>query len=495
MSKLNFRSILFEAYIPWPRFAGKLLKSLSGLQVEESLIKNFEGLSQRLGKNIFDFDPIKKTIQVIDWSKMARADVEEILRSSKIRTILYNELKNNGIDINDSSVRTTLTGVYRVLADSFVNSAKKVVTKDWTTITVVKNFIDGMKLSATELIQMIPLVKKLVKDSHFKYLKQQDVIEREVIKLTNEIIQKKKSTSGLEKEFDELNKLFAQMTALDKQEHKVIWVELEKKLPKEFMELSKKGFWKDKKYVEFIKYFQGDLEKPPKVVFEKIEAAKKLLPKNLFKKGNETGKRLINTALQWDPRTLSETKQTMRVFGTSKYWGKTITDKVLFGLIVYPSVIAALKSILDGLENVIKDKTGVSLPLARGEDFERYFSTQQFTGEEIIWLDNLLNLVPNTFVNYIESFHKASSGLRTLPGWSPLLSLLNVSDFTKKSTGEKIKIIKDTKDNLEEKVKNSKETVQQDLEGTSELEKLKNLNLENLDNNTPNKKEDFVNPF
>jgi hypothetical protein len=484
MSKLNFKSILFEAYIPWPRFAGKLLKSLSGLQVEESLIKNFEGLSQRLGKSIFDFDPIKKTIQVIDWSKMARADVEEILRSSKIRNILYNELKNNGIDINDSSVRTTLTGVYRVLADSFVNSAKKVVTKDWTTSTVVKNFIDGMKLSATELIQMIPLVKKLVKDSHFKYLKQQDVIEREVIKLTNEIIQKKKSTLGLEKEFDELNKLFAQMTALDKQEHKVIWVELEKKLPKEFMELSKKGFWKDKKYVEFIKYFQGDLEKPPKVVFEKIEAAKKLLPKNLFKKGNETGKRLINTALQWDPRTLSETKQTIRVFGRSKYWGKTITDKVLFGLIVYPSVIAALKSILDGLENVIKDKTGVSLPLARGEDFERYFSAQQFTGDEIIWLDNLLNLVPNTFVNYIESFHKASSGLRTLPGWSPLLALLNTSDFAKKSTGEKIKTIKDTKDNLEEKVKNSKETVQQDLEGTPELEKLKNLNLENLDNNT-----------
>jgi hypothetical protein len=174
----------------------------------------------------------------------------------------------------------------------------------------------------------------------------------------------------------------------------------------------------------------------------------------------------------------------MRVFGTSKYWGKTITDKVLFGLIVYPSVIAALKSILDGLENVIKDKTGVSLPLARGEDFERYFSAQQFTGDEIIWLDNLLNLVPNTFVNYIESFHKASSGLRTLPGWSPLLALLNTSDFAKKSTGEKIKTIKDTKDNLEEKVKNSKETVQQDLEGTPELEKLKNLNLENLDNNT-----------
>jgi hypothetical protein len=485
MSKLNFKSILFEAYIPWPRFAGKLLKSLSGLQVEESLIKNFEGLSQRLGKSIFDFDPIKKTIQVIDWSKMARADVEEILRSSKIRNILYNELKNNGIDINDSSVRTTLTGVYRVLADSFVNSAKKVVTKDWTTSTVVKNFIDGMKLSATELIQMIPLVKKLVKDSHFKYLKQQDEIEREVIKLTNEIIQKRKATLGLEKEFDELNKLFAQMTALNKQEHKVIWVELEKKLPKKFMEYSSNGKWNDKRYLDFIKYFQGDLEKPPKVVFEKLESAKKLLPKNLFKKGNQTGQRLLNTALQWDPRTFEEIKQTRRVLGTSKYWGKTITDKVLFGLIVYPSVIAALKSILDGLENVIKDKTGVGLPLAQGEDFERYFSPSEFfTGEQIIWFDNLVNLVPNTFVNYIESFHKASSGLRTLPGWSPLLSLLNVSDFAKKSTGEKIKTIKDTKDNLEEKVKNSKETVQQDLEGTPELEKLKNLNLENLDNNT-----------
>ena len=251
------------------------------------------------------------------------------------------------------------------------------------------------------------------------------------------------------------------------------------------MEYSSNGKWNDKRYLDFIKYFQGDLEKPPKVVFEKLESAKKLLPKNLFKKGNQTGQRLLNTALQWDPRTFEEIKQTRRVLGTSKYWGKTITDKVLFGLIVYPSVIAALKSILDGLENVIKDKTGVGLPLAQGEDFERYFSPSEFfTGEQIIWFDNLVNLVPNTFVNYIESFHKASSGLRTLPGWSPLLSLLNVSDFAKKSTGEKIKTIKDTKDNLEEKVKNSKETVQQDLEGTPELEKLKNLNLENLDNNT-----------
>lgn len=484
MSKLNFKSILFEAYIPWPRFAGKLLKSLSGLQVEESLIKNFEGLSQRLGKSIFDFDPIKKTIQVIDWSKMARADVEEILRSSKIRNILYNELKNNGIDINDSSVRTTLTGVYRVLADSFVNSAKKVVTRDWTTSTVVKNFFDGMKLSVIEIAQMLKPIRKIIGDAHLKYYKQQEQIEKEVIKLTNDILQKRKTPGGLEKEFDELNKLFAQMVALEKAEHKIIWLDFEKKLPKEFIESSNTGKWNDKKYLEFIKYFQGELPKPPKVVFDKIDAAKKMIinPFNTqFWKSREQWIRKLRTLLMWEPRLKSEVDQTIRVYGTSKHYGKLIGDKLIFALVVFPVVT---ESLLTLKSMIIYKKELKSGKKSGDENVYPYVTTHS-----ALW-NNLWNFSTNTIINYLKNFMNFGEKLTTFYGWSPIAGLLNEFDLLNKTDNddEKIGIIDRMLNWLSSKTDELKTDIKKDTEGTQIIPEVKKVlpksDFENLDNNT-----------
>ncbi len=486
MSKLNFESILSEAYIPWPRFAGILLRSLSGVQVEEALIKNYENLSNKLGKSIFDFDPIKKTIKVIDWSKMARTDVEEILRSSKIRTILYNELKNNSIDINDPAVRSTLTGVYRVLADAFVNTTNKVVKRDWTTSTVVKNFIDGMKLSVTEFAQHIPFVKNLVKDAHFKYLKQQDQIEKEVIKLTNEIVQKKKSSLGLEKEFDELNKLFAQMTALEKQEHKVIWEEMEKKLPKEFVELSKKGKWNDKRYLDFVKYFQGDLKNPPKVVFDKIEAARKMIinPFNKqFWKSREQWIRKFRTLLMWEPRLKSEVEQTIRVYGTPKHYGKLIGDKLIFALVVFPVVTESLLT----LKSMIAYKKELKSGKKSGDD-----NVYPYATTESAILNNTLNFLSNSVINYLKNFMNFGEKLTSLYGWSPIAGLLDEFDLLNKTDNddEKIGIIDRMLNWLSSKTDELKTDIKKDTEGTQIIPEVKKVlpksDFENLEtDNTP----------
>jgi hypothetical protein len=465
MNNLSFQSILNEAYIPWSRLAGGLLKNLSGLQIEEPLVKEFKKLSDQLGPSVFVFDPLTKNIKVIDWTKMSKESIETVLRSSRVRTELLEILTLNNIDITKPAVRSTLTGIYRVLGDAFANSNKKVVSSDWTTSTVVKNFLDGMKLSAVEFLQHIPLVKKLVKDTHLKFIKKQEEIEREVIRITNEIVKKRKDPLGVQKEFDELNKLFEQMTTLSKQENKIIWEELEKRLPPQFMQYYKTNKWNDERYKSFIKYFQGELKNPPKVVFEKIEAAKKLLPSQILKKGNQGGRRILNTLLLWEPRTREEVQQMIRLYGGAKFAGKTITDKVLFALVVYPSITASIKAVVDGVENAM----GVDLPIASGNDFKQYFDVGD---KKTIWANNLLNLVPNTLANYFNSFDTASSSLRTLPGWSPMLALFNIKDFAKKSPEEKIKILKNTNEQLEKNKTIQKEEVKKEFDNPDVLNKI-----------------------
>jgi hypothetical protein len=79
MNNLSFQSILNEAYIPWSRVAGGLLKNLSGLQIEEPLVKEFKKLSDQLGGSVFVFDPLTIKNNVIDWTKMSKENIEMVL--------------------------------------------------------------------------------------------------------------------------------------------------------------------------------------------------------------------------------------------------------------------------------------------------------------------------------------------------------------------------------------------------------------------------------
>jgi hypothetical protein len=147
MNNLSFQSILNEAYIPWSRLAGGLLKNLSGLQIEEPLVKEFKKLSDQLGGSVFVFDSLTKTIKVIDWTKMSKQSMEIVLRSSRVRTELLEILRLNNIDITKPTVRSTLTGIYKMLADSYVNSANKVVTRSKIStddLTYSQSFIKGL---------------------------------------------------------------------------------------------------------------------------------------------------------------------------------------------------------------------------------------------------------------------------------------------------------------------------------------------------------------
>jgi hypothetical protein len=487
MNNLSFESILNEAYIPWNRFASILRRAVTSVTVEEPLIREFENLSKKLGGSIFNFDPITKTIKVIDWTKMSKSEIETILRSSNVRNIFIETLKQNSIDITDEAVRSTLTGVYKTLSDSYFNTANKVVKRDGN---VVKEFIKGLKLSVTDF----SIIRKIFNNVHLKYLKQYDEIEREVIKLTNEIVKKKSNPMGPTIEFDKLNRLFEQLVSLQGAEHQILWKELKPKLPKDFVNNIGKNGWQSPKFREFVKYFEGELPKPPKLIFDKIDAAKKLNP---FKKdfySVKTYERIFNTLIQWDPRTIDEMKQTIRVYGGAKFVGKTIGDKIIFGLVVYPGIIAFLKSLLDAAENA----TGLDIPIAKGEEFKKFevFGIKLDFKSNI--LTNILNFVPNVVNNYVDSFKLSADNLRTIPGWSPLLALINLKDLTEKSNEEKKVIIKNTLTNMENQKGQLIDSVKKDVEGTQIIEKLKenipNINLDSLSSslgNTPPKKSKF----
>jgi len=471
MNNLSFQSILNEAYIPWSRVAGGLLKNLSGLQIEEPLVKEFKKLSDQLGGSVFVFDPLNKNIKVIDWTKMSKESIEIVLRSSRVRKELLETLIQNNIDITNPSVRSTLTGIYKVLADSYANSARKVVTKDWTSSKIVTDFLKGLKLSVTDL----PVIRKIFKDVHYNYYKQYDEIEKEVIKVTNDIIAKKKDIRGTEDEFKILNQLFEQLISLDKVEHRILWKELSKKLPREFVDNMGKDGWKNIKYIEFVRYFQGELKNPPKVIFDKIDAAKKLNP---FKKdfySKQTFQRLGNVLLQWDPRTWDEMKQTIRVYGGAKFAGKTIGDKLIFATIVYPMVTASLQTVSDILDNKI-----LKGPYKKGNksNFQKYIETNTN------WSNNLINFFPNTLKNYLNNFGFFANKLTTIPGWSPILALANITDWGEKSDEEKKTIVDETLKNIKSEEKALIDSVKKDVAGTQIIEKLKenvpNINLDSL---------------
>jgi hypothetical protein len=471
MNNLSFQSILNEAYIPWSRLAGGLLKNLSGLQIEEPLVKEFKKLSDQLGGSVFVFDSLTKTIKVIDWTKMSKQSMEIVLRSSRVRTELLETLTLNNIDITKPAVRSTLTGIYKMFADSYVNSANKIVTKDFTTSKIVSDFLKGLKLSLTDL----PIIRKIFKDVHYNYYKQYDDIEREVIKVTNDIVAKKKDVRGTEDGFKKLNQLFEQLVSLDKMEHRILWKELSKKLPKDFANNMGKDGWNNKRYLEFVKYFQGELSKPPKVIFDKIDAALKLNP---FKKdfySKTTFQRLANVLLQWDPRTIEEMKQTIRVYGGAKFAGKTIGDKLIFATVVYPIVTSSLQTVSDILDNKM-----LKGPYKKGENsnFQKYVETN------MNWSNNIVNFFPNTIKNYLNNFGFFAEKLTTIPGWSPLLALANMTDWTKKSDEEKKNIVDQTLKNMKSQEKDLTDSVKKDVEGTKIIEKLKenvpNINLDSL---------------
>ena len=355
-------------------------------------------------------------------------------------------------------------------------------------MSATKQFLQGVKMSALEYLQKVPYIKKKLKKVYYEQLQPLDNLQKQFLQVSDEI-NSKVSTGGdyeITDEIKRMNSILSQFAIQTNKQQSLVWEQWKQLVGPEFVKKMPK--LEDPKFQEFFKYFQNSVntKNPPTLTYTKMDAAKKMFTwgKNGFWGNlNVFRKRLGNSLIALDPRTVKEVRENLEKFGTARGLGKEFGDKVLAALILWPSVIGVIQTALDYTEYGVQKYFDINIPAGDAE----FVNNNKPIFDQLI-ADNIFNFLGNIFGHWIENMGIGAKDLTSLFGWSPSLWLIGQKFLGGENKGSNDpKKLKNDLENANKEVKNFADTAKSTLGESPEIvDSLKRLNpeIETIINNT-----------
>lgn len=382
----------------------------------------------------------KELLEMIDY---------QVRVSGNIRKTL-NDIFSNPNNPNESELYAGLIG------DKIL---KKIRTIPKEEIGATKQFLQGMGMSALEYLKKVPVLNKYLKEVYFNQLEKLDNLEKKFIGVTDEM--KSKLSEGgdfdVTNEIKELNSILSQFAIQINKQQALVWQRWKDMVGEEFQKIMPK--LEDKKFQEFYKYFENttNTKNPPTLTYTKMDAAKKMFSwgqNGFWGNLNQFRKRLGNSLLLLDPRTVDEVMLNLEKYGTARGLGKEFGDKLLATLVFWPSIFGAVQTTLDYIEYGIQKKFDVDIPAGDAE----FVKNNEAIFNQII-IDNILNALGNFGSHWLNNVGIGGKDLTSLFGWSPTLWAIGQKFWgDKKNKNTSPEKIKSDLDKANQDVNNAKDT-------------------------------------
>jgi hypothetical protein len=366
----------------------------------------------------------KELLEMIDYQVRVSGDVRKTL----------NNIFSNPNSPNESELYAGLIG------DKILRRIRTVPKEE---ISVTKQFLQGVQMSALEYLKKVPYINKYLKEVYFNQLEKLDNLEKKFVAVTDEM--KLKLSEGgdydVTNEIKELNSILSQFAIQINKQQALVWQRWKDLVGEDFQKIMPK--LEDKKFQEFYKYFENttNTKNPPSLTYTKMDAAKKMFSwgqNGFWGNLNQFRKRLGNSVLVLDPRTVDEVMQNLEKYGTSRGLGKEFGDKLLATLVFWPSIFGAVQTALDYIEYGVQKKFDVNIPAGDAE----FVKNNEAIFNQII-IDNVLNALGNFGGHWLENAGIGGKDLTSLFGWSPALWLIGQKFWgdkkNKNTSPEKIK--------------------------------------------------------